>query len=338
MTSPPRALAAFSPLRIAKATSVVIRIRMIHVRLFVLLALLAHPAAAADVVYPTGSSIGLVPPPGLTMSHGFFGFEDRTRNVAIVIAALPAAAYGAVDKTLTAEILKKQGVMLETREDFPLSLGKAILAIGRQEVRNLHLHKWILAASTSKLTALVTVQIPDAARTAYPDAAVRASLATLAVRATVPFEEQLRLLPFRVHELAGFKVGGVLAGRAVLLTDGATDTPSKNTDTHIMVAVRRGGPMLASERGDFARDVFGTIPDLTQVRINTSEPLRIGGQFGHQIMAAGKDSESGADIKIVQWIRFGGGAYLHLVGVARSDQWLKAYARFRKVRDGIALH
>ena len=39
----------------------------------------------------------------------------------------------------------------------------------------------------------------------------------------------------------------------------------------------------------------------------------------------------------MQWLRFGGSAYLHLVGVARSDGWTQAYARFRQVRDGIEL-
>jgi hypothetical protein len=38
---------------------------------------------------------------------------------------------------------------------------------------------------------------------------------------------------------------------------------------------------------------------------------------------------------VVQWLRFGGGAYLHLIGVSRTDAWTPAYTRFRQVRDGI---
>jgi len=34
-------------------------------------------------------------------------------------------------------------------------------------------------------------------------------------------------------------------------------------------------------------------------------------------------------------MRFGSSAYMHMIGVARSDGWVSAYARFRQVRDGI---
>jgi hypothetical protein len=52
-------------------------------------------------------------------------------------------------------------------------------------------------------------------------------------------------------------------------------------------------------------------------------------------MAVGKDVRTGNDINIVQWLRFGGGAYLHMIGVARSSAWIPAYGRFRQVRDAI---
>ncbi len=61
----------------------------------------------------------------------------------------------------------------------------------------------------------------------------------------------------------------------------------------------------------------------------------MGGQQGHEMMASAKEAETGADINLVQWLRFGAGASLHLVGVAQPAAWTQAYARFRSVRDGI---
>jgi hypothetical protein len=290
---------------------------MTFVRWFFLIVLLAAPAQAADVVYPTGSRIGLAPPPGLTVSKSFAGFEDRENRVALLIAALPAAAYPDIASSTTPESLQKQGVTLDTREDVTHPLGKAFLILGHQQIENQRIRKWILVVSAGELTALVTVQVPEAAQSAYPDAAIRAALMTASVRPTVPVEEQLSLLPFRVSELAGFKVGGVIAGRAVMLTDGTLDQAAKAIDTHILV--------------------FEGVPNLKDVRISSSEPLRIGGQQGHQIMARGRDGATGDEITIVQWLRFGGSAYLHVVGVARTEGWTQAYARFRQVRDGIGL-
>ena len=96
-----------------------------------------------------------------------------------------------------------------------------------------------------------------------------------------------------------------------------------------------GGPAQAGERDHFAREVFGSVPNLKGIRITGSESLRLANQQGHQIMATAQDPVTGAELTVVQWLRFGGGAYLQLVGIARSDVWKEAYQRFRAVRDGI---
>ena len=310
--------------------------------LLILLALAfgAPPAWAAEVAYPPGSRIGLVPPSGLVMSKSFFGFEDASNNVAIILVALPAEAYADLDKTVTADALKRQGLTLESREAVPLSTGKAFLVIGRQEVEKTKVRKWILvAASTSPaLTALVTVQMPEAAKTAYPDAAIRTALATLAVRPVVPVDEQLGLLPFKVGDSAGFRIAGVVPGRAVMLSDAPADAPGPpgaTLEPRLLVTIAPGGPAQNVERDAFARDVFATIPNLKEIRITSSEPLRMGGQQGHQILANARDASSGEALTVVQWLRFGGSAFLQLVGSARVEAWKDAYPRFRAVRDGI---
>jgi len=273
----------------------------------------------------------------MVTSKNFFGYEDAENNAAIVLLALPPQAYADLDKSVTADALKQQGLTFEAREEMPLSTGKAFLVLGHHEVDNIKIRKWIMVAASSGLTALVTVQIPEAAKALYPDAAIRAALATLAVRDTVPADEQLSLLPFKVSDLAGFRVSGIVPGRAVMLGDAAADAPGIGTITepHIFVAVSPGGPVQTGDREAFARDVFATVPNLRDVRITTSEPLRIGGQQGHQILADAKDPTGAAGLTVVQWLRFGGGAYLQMVGIARGEAWKDAYPRFRSVRDGI---
>jgi hypothetical protein len=308
-------------------------------RLFTVLALAlgASLAAAADADYPPGSRIRLTPPPGMVTSKSFFGYEDPDNNAAIILLALPAQAYADLDKSVTADALRRQGVTFETREAMPLSTGDAFLVLGHQDVENKKDRKWILVAASSELTALVTVQIPEAAKALYPDAAIRAALATLEIRTTVPVDEQLGLLPFKVGELAGFRIGGIVPGRAVVLRDAAdaTGSPDTNMDPQIFVAIAPGGPVQTADRDAFARDVFATAPNLRDIRVTTSEPLRIGGQQGHQILADAKDPAGTTTLTVVQWLRFGGGAYLQMIGIARADAWKDAYPRFRSVRDGI---
>jgi hypothetical protein len=308
---------------------------MAFLRSLLLFALFVLPAQGADVVYPTGSRVGLAPPPGLSISKSFLGFEDRDSRVAIVIVPLPPNAFDEIAASSTPEVLAKQGITLERREDVSHPLGKAFLAVGRQQIENVPLRKWMMVVAAGEITVLVTAQIPDDAEKAYPTEVVRAALTSVAIRPVVPLEEQLSLLPFRVNELAGFKVGGVMPGRAIMLTDGDAKTAAPGMDTHMVIAIAPGGPQQASERDAFARDAFTSIPNLKDVRVTSSESLRMGGQQGHQIMATGKDGATGQDITVVQWLRFGGGAYLHLIGVSRTDAWTPAYTRFRQVRHGI---
>ena len=104
-----------------------------------------------------------------------------------------------------------------------------------------------------------------------------------------------------------------------MLTDAAAVTTAASNDPRMVVAVAPGGPAQAGDRDGFARDVFSAIPNLKDVRIVSSEPLRMGMQQGHQIMATGKDNATGTDVTIVQWLRFGNGAYMQMVGVAPTD-------------------
>jgi hypothetical protein len=38
---------------------------------------------------------------------------------------------------------------------------------------------------------------------------------------------------------------------------------------------------------------------------------------------------------VVQWLRFGSGGYLQMVGIAHADAWTSVLARLRTVRDSI---
>jgi hypothetical protein len=347
---------------------------------------LTIPARAEDPIFPPGSRVGLVPPPGMVASNTFDGFADPGKEAAILITILPAAAFPQMDKTLDVDTLRKQGVSLEKREPMQFSFGKGFLLIGRQTADRTRYKKWLLVAGSSELTALVTVQVPELEDKAYPDRAVRAALATLAIRTKVPEAEELGLLPFAVGDFAGFHVEDVLRGRALMLSDAAAskgdnkdankettdkdavnkdaankdaaskdvtnkDAASKDVtnkdaakeiasagfDARMLIAALPGGPAEPDGRGNFARLSFNEIGGIRDVTITLSEPLRIGGQSGYQTMADAKDARTGSDVRVIQWLRFGGGGYLQMVGIGSADSWPSVLARLRTVRDSVEL-
>ena len=298
-------------------------------------AALLIPALAAETVFPLASRIGLAPPPGLHTSTTFQGFEDRTNAVFVRLIALPGNAFSEIQKTMTDSALKQQGMVIEKRENFALPKAKGLLLIARQQANGVPIRKWLLIAPLGDITALVSFEIPDKAAPRYPAAAIRTALASLTVRTVVPTDEQLALLPFRLGELAGMRLVRVVPGVAVQLTDGPKDTIEADDQAHLLISIAPGGPQRTGDRDHFARTTLSNLPPMKDVRITNSESMRIGGHPGHEVRAEGKSPQNGAELRIVQWLRFGTNGYMRILGIAPKADWTETFMRFRAVRDGM---
>lgn len=294
----------------------------------------AGAAKAAEPVFPIGSRLGLVPPPQLEPAASLAGFVDETNHVYVRLIALPRNAFAEIEKTMTNDALKKQGMTVEKRETVPIAGANAIIVVARQDTSAGRVRKWLLIAPIDNLTALVSLELPAPAPASYPDAVVRATLTSLAMRAQVPAEEQLTLVPFKIGDLAGLRLVRVVPGVAVQFTEGPKDGLDATEQPHLVIAAAPGGPD-PRDRDQFARDAMNTLPPLKDMHITSSEPMRIGGQPGYEVRAQAKDVQTGADIEIVQWLRFGTGAFMRILGFAPKDKWTDAFARFRAVRDGL---
>jgi hypothetical protein len=297
---------------------------------------LAAGAARADgLVYPVASHVGLVAAGAMKPSERFRGFEDPASGAYALILEVPAQAFAEVERQMTAEGLKKQGMVEEKRETVTLPSGSGLLIAGEQTVDAKKLRKWILLASGKEFGALIAVQVPEEAKAKYPDADVRAMLMSMNVRASVPIEEQLRLLPITFDNLSGMRPFRMLGNGTVFLTDGAKDPPEVAAQPLLIVSVASGGPEQPADRANFARNLFTGLNDFKDLRIVGSDMLRLENMQTYEIQAEANDIKSGAPMKLVQWVRFGNGAFIRFVGIARTDAWSGAFPQFRAVRDGV---
>jgi hypothetical protein len=299
-----------------------------------LVALTAAPGLGADAVFPLASHVGLVAPGSMTPSQAFRGFEDRAASASILILEIPAPAFAGVEKQLTPEALKKEGMTEEKRENVTLDGAKGLLLAGTQESENKKYRKWLLLASWPEGASLVAFQVPEENKSKYPEASVRAALMSVKLRPVVPIDEQLRLLPVRFDELSGLRPFRVLGNTSVFLTDGATDPKDTSAQPLLIVAVGSGGPEQPSDRANFARQLLASLNDFKDLRIVGSDVLKLDNLQTYEIQAEAKDPKSDAPMKLVQWIRFGNGAIIRFVGIARADAWSEAFPKFRAVRNG----
>ncbi len=294
-------------------------------------------------MFPVGSLIGLAPPPGMVVSRAFSGFEDREKKAGIAISQLPGEAYEQFLKSMSSGAIDLPGVSNAKREIMLTDGGAAHLLIGDQEAEGVKFRKWMMITrrsitgrgTDSTMAFIVTAQVPVEASADYSEEAIRKALGSVTLRASVPQKEILDNLPFQVTELAKFEgVRSLVPGQAIMLTEKSASEPPVD-QPFLMISIGGGAPSQASDRATFATNILRNIQGFKNLRPVFSEPMRIGGQPGHEIRLEGQTMTSDTDVVIVQWMRFSGGGFIRIVGVSPKKDWSEIFTRFRAVRDGI---
>ncbi|HEX2632316.1 MAG TPA: hypothetical protein VHM22_05890 [Bradyrhizobium sp.] len=305
------------------------------IRLFaaaaVLIGLLC-PALAADTVFPRGMRLGLTPLVGLSPAKSFTGFETEDHGVKVLVAELPAEAYGEVMNAFKANPEGSGGIKPESIET---SVGIAYYTIEAAKDGQTNVRRYSMIVPGGTFSGYVAVQVPESASKIYTDDAVRQMFATAAIRRQVPVDEQLGLMPFKISELSEFKNVRTLApGGAIILADG-DETKGFETAPFMVIGIMGAAPAQPDDRGRFAQQAATTIPGVRDARITMSEPIRIDGMPGYETRIDATSGKENTSVTVVQWLRFGGQTTLRVIGSAPRDVWTQAFPRFRAVRDGI---
>src|SRR5579872_917164 len=311
---------------------------MTRSRLFPALALLAStvvsvmvldPARAGDVVFPQGLRIGMTPLVGLVPAKTFTGFETADESVKVLVAELPASAYGEVMNALKTNPAIAGGAKPES---IGTAAGTAYYTIETAKDGG---RRYSMILPGSAFSGFVAMQVPENAGKIYSDEAVRQMFASAVVRKEVPTSEFLDLMPFKASELADFKtVRAITPGPSLLLADGDEATGFEAAP-FMVIGLMGAAPSSPDDRGRFAEQAARAIPGMHSGRITMSEPVRIEGTAGYETRLDATSGRDNAPVALVQWLRFSGGNTMRIIASAPRDQWEKAFPRFRLVRDGI---
>ncbi|WP_171712741.1 hypothetical protein [Bradyrhizobium archetypum] len=292
----------------------------------------AASAFAADPVFPAGARVGMTPLVGLNKAKAFTGFETEDHSVKVLVADLPAEAYGEVANAFKANPTGTGGIKPESIET-AAGLGYYTVENAKDGATNVRRYSMILPGPT--FSGYVAVQVPENAAKIYTDDAVRQMFASAAIRIEVPVDEQLGLMPFKISELSSFKNVRTLApGAALILSD---SDEKKGFEIAPFMIIGLIGQTAASpdDRGRFAQQIATTIPGVRDGRITMSEPVRIDGQPGYETRIDAISGKDNTPVTIVQWLRFGSQTSMRIIGSSPREEWTKAFPRFRAVRDGI---
>jgi hypothetical protein len=289
-------------------------------------------AWAGDPVFPPGVRIGMTPLVGLVPAKNFSGFETADESVRVLVAELPAGAYGEVMNALKTNPAIANGAKPENIET---AAGTAYYTAETAKNGTDTVRRYSMILSGGTFSGYVAVQVPENAGKIYSDEAIRQMFASATIRKEVPVPEMIGLMPFNVRELADFKnVRALTPGPALLLADG-NETAGFEAAPFMVVGLMGGTPPQPEDRGRFAEQAATSIPGVHNWRITMSEPVRLDGMAGYETRMEATSGKDNTPVTVVQWLRFGGGGAVRIIGSSPRGQWEKAFPRFRAVRDGI---
>src|SRR2546430_3576154 len=181
-----------TPLRLSSAVAL----------LLAAISLIFRPALAADPVFPPGVRVGMTPLVGLSPAKSFVGFETEDQSVKVLVAELPAEAYGEVVSAFKANPAGAGGVKPESIET---SAGMAYYTAENARDGATSVRRYSMILSGGTFSGYVAVQVPENASKIYTEEAIRQMFASAAIRKEVPVDEQLGLMPSKVIKFIDFK-------------------------------------------------------------------------------------------------------------------------------------
>src|SRR6201996_1977433 len=308
--------------------------RLRHLTAAALFLVAMGPAFAADVVYPTGVRLGMVPLVGLIKAKTFTGFQTEDQSVKVLVTELPPDAYNEV-KTAFAkpDAIGPTGIKPQTLETAGAGTAYYTVETAKDGANNVQRYSMMVSGGT--FSGYVAVQVPESASKIYTEDAVRQMFASAETRKEVPVEEQLSTLPFKVTELSNFKHVHTLApGAAVVLADG-DETTGFEPAPFMMIGIIGTTPPNPDDRARFAQESAMRIPGVHEGRLTVAEPIRIAGQQGYETRIDATSGKDNTKVTVVQWLLFGGPNMLRIIGSAPRDHWSDARSGLRAVPGGI---
>ncbi len=316
--------------------------RLVTISLCLLFLLLAgiQPGRAQDVVFPGGSGIGLVPPPGMVLSSSFSGFEDAAKGTSIVVTEMPVDAYATLAAKFNPEGLRETGIEAGGPPvDWPVQ-GSVVskLIRGSQVAAGIKYRKWIVLVGAQTTTGMITVQIPEGVEGGLSDDDVDKALRTITVRAPPSLDDQIAALPFKLTDTAGFRPVRVIAGATLLLTEGANDVAMSSAQPMVIVASNLNTAPEASTRMDFAKQAFASLTGIKDVRSDNESSSESDGAEWVEIDGSATDSASGDPLYVAQIARFETSRYVRAILIVRSSEKDKFADRFRKLAKSMTIN
>lgn len=296
----------------------------------------AQGGTAQEPTYLPGSAVGLVPPAGMRVATSFAGFEDPVTRSSILVLDIPIQSYADVLKGFTPDAMAPTGLQASGPPvTWPVTGGEGRLLRGRQVAGGLTFRKWVLLARNPASAAMLSVQLSDLTSASVPDATVEQALRTVVLRTPPGLGDQVSALPFRVGDLAGFRIVRTLSGSGLLLTEGPQDVVAGAAQPMIAIGSGLVGPVDPKGQAALARQGFTTIAGVSDLLPDGDRSYALNGSNWIRTEGRGTYRDTLEAIYVLQIVRFTPTGYLRVVAICRTLDKPFYDARFKALAESV---
>ena len=305
-------------------------------RAFILILLVVATGAAqgkessTQATIVAGTRVSLKPPSGFTLSPQFSGYWLESHDSSLIVTEFPGSFREVSFGFSSPTELAARGLSLLSKQEIEISGLRGLLLQVTQTTSSTDYLKWIVVFGDDKESVMIAATFPKKHEHELSQK-MRGSILT----ATWNREQKVSPtegLNFTFTEIGELKLAKRIANSLVFTKGGIF--PSKAIDDPIFLIGQSIGKIEANDLEQFAISRVSQTASVSHVEIEQSDKVTVDNLSGHEIVAKGKDIESGQAMVIYQMILFEDQRYYIMQGLisgAQRQTYLTAFKEMARL-------
>jgi hypothetical protein len=296
--------------------------------LIVLLVITASPQTKeSPATRVVGTRVSLKPPPEFTPSSQFPGYGLEAFSSSIIVTEIAGPFPGVSAGFSDPSALMKKGMSVLNKQVVKVNGQSGLLMQVRQDISVAEFLKWIFVLGDEKESVIITATFPKEFENELSEK-MKASILTATwdreknisptegLNFTVSEKRELKLAKRFINMLAYTK-GGVF--------------PDNDVENPFFTVGQSVSKLEIGDTEGFARSRILQTTSVTGIEIEQSSKVIIDNLNGYEMVARGKDKESGQLMVIYQTILFESQSYYIMLGLISSKQKDAYLTTFREM-------
>jgi hypothetical protein len=283
----------------------------------------ADPKAYTTV---RGSKISLIKPDGFTAASTFPGFQQESSGASIVVTEIPGP-YSKVTSGFNAATLKTREITLVSKENIQIDRYQGLLLQVNQPLDSRLFSKWITVFGDEQETVIVVATFPKDTAAKLSRSLKNTVLSAKWSRDKVvdPFAD----LKFGVTDTPNLKFAKRILNGLFYSKGGVFPLTAVNDP--FLVVSEAISKVIVGDRQRFAEKRIGQVQQVKNLKIDSIQPISIGGLSGYEIIANATDIANDRPTTVYQVMLFEQQTYYIIQGLVGNSSKAKYLPEFQKI-------